>query len=98
MPESTRAANAVQIGLGKAREVEVDDHVDGGDVDAAREEVTAHEAPSLAALEVVEDLVALALFHLRVNVETRVAKLRNLLRKKLDSLSAVAKYDRLVNL
>lgn len=46
----------------------------------------------------MEDLVALALFHLRVNVEARVAKLRNLLRKKLDSLSAVAKYDRLVNL
>lgn len=37
--EAARAADAVQIGLGVLREVEVDDHIHGLDVDTAREQV-----------------------------------------------------------
>ena len=48
----------MQIGVRLAREVEVDDDVDGDDVDAACEHIRRHQAASLASLEVVENAKA----------------------------------------
>ena len=39
MSEASRSADSVQVGLGHLGEVEVDDDVDGLDVDASCEEV-----------------------------------------------------------
>jgi hypothetical protein len=61
VPKPPRAADAVQVGLAVFREVEVDDDVDGLDVDAAREEVAADEVAAEAVAEVVEDAVAVGL-------------------------------------
>ena len=46
----------------------------------------------------MEDPIAMLLDHLGVDVEARVAELRNLLREQLHSLGRVAEYDRLVDL
>ena len=58
----------------------------------------ADEVATESLAEVVEDPVAMLLHHLGVDVETRVAELRNLLREQLHSLGRVAEYDRLVDL
>lgn len=39
MTESTRSANTVQVGLGHFREIEVDDHVDGLDINTTSKQV-----------------------------------------------------------
>lgn len=54
----TKAAgttNPVQIGVRLARKVEVDNNVDGDDVDAASEHIRRHQAACLATLEVMEN-------------------------------------------
>ena len=58
----------------------------------------ADEIATESLAEVMEDPVAMLLYHLGVDVETRVAELRNLLREQLHSLGRVAEYDRLVDL
>ena len=96
--ETARSTDTMQVGLGHLGEVEVDDDVDGLDVDAAREQVRADEIAARAVAEVVEDAVAVLLTHLGVDVEARVAQLGDLLRQQLDSLRRVTEYDRLVDL
>ena len=96
--EAARAAHAVQVRLRGLGEVEVDDDVDRLDVDPAREQVRGHEVAARAVAEVVEDAVAVALQHARVDVEARVAELGDLLRQELDAVDAVAEDDRLVDL
>ena len=56
--EAARAADAVEVGLARLGEVEVDDHVDRLDVDPPREEVRRDQVPSRAVAELVEDPVA----------------------------------------
>ena len=46
--ESSRSTDPVQVGLGHLGEVEVDDHVDGLDVDAPGEEVGRHQVAAEA--------------------------------------------------
>lgn len=94
----SRAADAVQVRLCVLGEVKVDDDVDGLDVDAARQEVRAHEVAAHAVAEVVEDAVAVRLEHARVRVEARVAQLGDLLGEELDPVGRVAEDDRLVDL
>ena len=98
MTEAARTANAMQIGLRHFREVEVDHHVDGLDVNAAREQVRADKIAAGAVAEVVKDSVAMVLAHTRVYVKARVAELGDFLGKKLDTLCRVAEYDGLVYL
>ena len=98
MSEAARATDTMQVGLGHLGEVEVDDHVDGLDVDTAREQVRADEIAARAVAEVVEDAVAVVLAHLGVDVEARVAELGDLLGQELDTLRRVAENDRLIDL
>lgn len=88
----------MQVGLRHAREVEVDDDVDGLHVDTAREQVRAHEVAAEAGAEVVEHAVTVRLRHARVDVVAAVAQLRDLLGQQLHALRRVAEYDRLVYL
>jgi hypothetical protein len=98
VPEPAGATNTVKVGLRVLGKVEVDDNVDGLDVDAAREEVGAHQVSADAITEVMEDAVAVGLQHLRMRVETRITELCDLLRQKLDAVGRVTKYDRLIDL
>jgi hypothetical protein len=88
----------VQVGLGVAGEVEVDDHVDRLNVDSAREQIRADEIAAEPLAEVVEDAIAVLLSHARVDVVAGVAELGDLLRQQFDALSGVAEDDRLVDL
>ena len=93
--EPSASANPVQVGLSHLGEVEVDDHVDGLDVDAPGEEVAADEVPAESGSEVVEDSVPVGLGHLGVDVVAGVAQLRDLLGQQLHSLGGVAEYNAL---
>ena len=59
--ESAASSDPVKVGLGHLGEVEVDDDVDGLDVDTAGEEVTADQVPAQAGAEVMEYSVAMSL-------------------------------------
>ncbi len=96
--EATGPANPVQVRLRHLGEIEVDDDVDGLDVDASREEVRADEVAAKAGPEVVEDPVAVRLGHPRVDVVAGVAQLGDLLGQLLHPLSRVAEDDALVDL
>ena len=61
MAVSAASPDPVQVSLGHLGEVEVDDHVDGLDVDTAGEEVTADKVPAQAGAEVVEHSVTMSL-------------------------------------
>ena len=96
--KAPRAADAVQVRLRRLGEVEVDDDVDGLDIDAAREQVGGDEVAAGPVAEVVEDTVAVRLQHARVDVEARVAELGDLLGEELDAVDRVAEDDGLVDL
>lgn len=85
--EAARAPDAVQVGLGHAREVEVDDDVDGLHVYAPGEQVGAHQIAAEAGAEVVEHAVAVRLRHARVYVVATVSQLRYFLSQQLHALS-----------
>ena len=93
--EPSAPTNPVQVGLSHLGEVEVDDHVDGLDVDAPGEEVAADEVPAESGSEVVEDSVPVGLGHLGVDVVAGVAQLRDLLGEQLHSLGGVAENNAL---
>lgn len=59
----TTATDPVQVRLRMSREVEIDHNVDCHDIDTASEQISAHEAASVAILEVVVDPVSICLLH-----------------------------------
>ena len=59
MTKPTRPANAMEICLGILGEIEVDDDVDGLDIDTASEEVRADKIATNAIAEVVEDAITM---------------------------------------
>lgn len=73
--EPAGAPDAVQVRLGHAREVEVDDDVDGLHVDTAREQVGADQVAAQPRAEVVEHAVAVRLRHTRMDIVAAVAQL-----------------------
>jgi len=87
----------VEVGLSVLREIEVDHDVDRDDVDSAREQVSADEASSLSILEVMENPIPVSLGHTRVDEETRIAQLVDLLGQQLHALGGVAENDCLRN-
>lgn len=80
--EPATSANSVEVGLGHLGEVEVDNDIDGLDVDTPGEQVAADQVAAETRSEVVEDPVTVSLGHLGVNVITGVAKLSDLLGKQ----------------
>ena len=88
----------MQVRLGVTRKVEVDDHVDGLDVDAAREQIRAHQVAAMALAKFVEHPVPMVLGHLGVDVVARVAEFGDFLRKQLNTLGGIAEDDGLVDL
>jgi hypothetical protein len=79
-------------------EVKVNNDVHRLDIDTTGEEVRADEVAADAVAEVVENTVTMGLQHLRVRVETGVAKFGDFLGQKLDSVGAVTEDNGLVDL
>ena len=55
MTEAARTTNPMEVGVRLAREVEVNDYIDGNDVDTARKHIRRDQATSLTTLEVMEN-------------------------------------------
>ena len=89
------SANPVEISLSHLWEVEVDDHVDGLDVDTSGKEVAAHEITTQASSEIMENPVPVSLGHLGVDVVAGVTKFGDLLGQQLNPLCRIAKNDAL---
>ena len=89
--EPSRAADAVQVGLGVLGEVEVNNNVDGLDVDTAGEEVRRHEVAGGTVAELMEDTVAVGLLHLGVDVVAGVPELGDLLARSSTRLTELQK-------
>lgn len=86
MTETSRAADSVEVGFRVAREIKVDDNVDGLNVDTTSEQIGANEIATISLTEVVENSVSVLLGHLRVDVVARIAELGDFLGEKLYSL------------
>lgn len=83
----------MQVRLGVARKVEVDHDVDGLDVNAAREQIRAHQISAMALAKFVEHPISVVLGHLGVDIVARVAEFGDFLRKQLYTLCGVAEND-----
>lgn len=70
MAESTGTTDTMKVCFGVLWEVEVDNDVDGLNVDTACEKVRAYEVATDTLSEVVEDTIPMRLEHLRVRIET----------------------------
>ena len=98
MSETTRSTDSVEICLGILWEVEVDDHIDGLNIDTSSEEIGTDKITADTIAEIVEYAVTVGLQHAGMTVEAGVAKFGDLLGKKFNTVSGVAEYDRLVDL
>ena len=67
--ETARTPDTVQIGLSTFREIEIDHHVDGWNIDPTCEEIRRDKIAARAVPKIVEYAVAMGLQHLRVDVE-----------------------------
>ena len=70
--ETPATADAVKVRLRILGEVEVDDDVDGLDIDTTGKKVGTDKIPAHAIAEVMENAVTMALQHLGVRVKARV--------------------------
>jgi hypothetical protein len=98
MAVTSRASNAMQISFGIARKVEIDDHIDRLDVNAAREQIRTHQIAAIALAEVVEHSIAMLLGHFGMDIIAGIAQLSDLFCQQLYAPSGIAEDDRLINL
>ncbi len=98
MTKTSGTTNSMEVRLRILWEVEINDDIYGLNVNATSKKVGAYEIAADTFAEIVEDTITMRLQHLCMRIETRVPKLRDLLREELDSVCRVAKYDRLVDL
>mmetsp|Transcript_9416 Transcript_9416/g.17061 ORF Transcript_9416/g.17061 Transcript_9416/m.17061 type:complete len:91 (-) Transcript_9416:1416-1688(-) len=87
----------MKISLTVLGEIKVDYYVDGLDVNSSSEEIRSYQVPGSTIAKLMKYAVSIRLLHLRVNVVARVAQLRNLLSKELDSIYRIAKDNALVD-
>jgi len=97
MAETAHSGYAMEVGLRILGEVKVDDDVDGLDVDAAGEEVGAHEVAADPIAEVVEDTIAVDGAFWRVS-RSMSSELRNFFGEEFDAVVGIAENDGLVDL
>ena len=98
MPKTTGTTNTMKICLAILREVEVNDNIDGLDIDTTGKEVRTDEVAANTITEVMEYAVTMRLEHLSMRVEARITKLSDFLGEKLNTICRVTENDRLVDL
>ena len=97
MAESTTSSHSMEIGLGGSWEIEVDNYVDGWNIDSSGEQITSDEASTLSLGEVMEHLVSFALWHLGVDEVTTVVQFHDFLGEEFDSQTGITENDGLLN-
>jgi len=98
MPKASGSTNTMKIGFGILGEIEVDDNVDGLNINTTCQEIRADKIAADAIAEVVEDAVAVCLKHTSMTVKARVSQFGNLLGQQFDAVCGIAEDDRLVDL
>ena len=98
MTETTRTADTMKISLRVLREIEIDNDVDGLDIDTTGKEVRTDEVAANTITEVMEYAVTMRLEHLSMRVEARITKFGDFLGEKLNTICRVTENDRLVDL
>ena len=68
MAESSRSSDSVEVGFGVAGEVEVNDNIDGHDVDSTGAQIGRDKTTAMSTTESMEDFVAIFLKHFGVDV------------------------------
>lgn len=96
--ETAGTTNTVQVGLSVLGEIEVDDDVDGLNIDTTSQQIGADEVAAHAVAEIVEHSVTVLLKHAGVRVEARVAEFSDLLGEQFHTVCGVTEDNRLVNL
>ena len=98
MSKPTRTADTMKISLRVLREIEIDNDVDGLDIDTTGKEVRTDEVAANTITEVMEYAVTMRLEHLSMRVEARITKFGDFLGEKLNTICRVTENDRLVDL
>ena len=98
MSESARSTDPMQISLRHFGEVEVDDNIDGLNVDTTSEKVGTNQIAAETCAKIVENTVTMGLCHLGVDIVTAVAQFCYFLGQKFHALSRIAENDALVDL
>lgn len=96
--EAARAPDPVQIRFRVLGEIKVDDDIHSLDVNSPGEEIGGDQVAARSVSEVVEHSVSVRLKHLRMDVETGVTQLGDLLREQLHPIDGVAENNGLVDL
>ena len=55
MTKATRTSNSMQISVGLFREIEVDNHIDGDNINTSRKDIRWNKTASFTAFEVMEN-------------------------------------------
>ena len=98
MAETPRSTNPVEIGFGILGKVKIDHYIHRLDINSTGEEIRTDKIAIDTVAEIVKYSIPIMLQHLRMGVKAGIAKIDNLLRKKLYAVRGVAEYDRLVDL
>ena len=88
----------MQIGFRVFREIEIDHHIDRGNIDPSRTEVRRDQAPSSAQSEVMEYFISGQLVHFGVNKVTGVVQLGDFLGQELYAQGRITKNDGLLHM
>jgi hypothetical protein len=70
MSETATSTDSMEISFCVFGEIEIDDNVDGLDVDTTGEEIGTDEIATDSLTEIVEDAITMSLKHFGVRVET----------------------------
>lgn len=97
MAEPPRSPHSVQVRLCRIREVEINHHINGGNVDSSCKKVARDQASPLSLSEVMEDLVPFLLGHFGMDVIAREIHLEDFLGQQLYSKSSVGEDDHLLD-
>ena len=98
MTESSRSTDSMEIGLSISSKVEINDYIDGLNIDTSSKDISANQASCFSIFKVMVNSTSILLLHFRVNVEARISKLRDFLSQKLNSFSVFTKDDCLVDI
>lgn len=96
--KSTGTTNSVQVCFGRLWEIEIDNHINGLDINTSGQQIGTDQVSNFSLSEFVKDFVSGLLRHFSVRVITRVAQLGNFFGQQLNTIGRITEYNGLVDL
>lgn len=97
MSESSTSTHPMQVSLSTIWEIEVNDYVNGGNINASGEEICGNQTPALPFPEIMKNFIPFLLRHSGMNVVAGEIHLKDFLGQKFHSEGRIAKNDHLLN-